>query len=145
MFKKIGEFFKKIPGGVADFVINKILFLLMGSKLKGYRTIILNVGTMVLAVWEFISKDGGLFDLLCGASETFNFLIMFCDIDKGEFYAAILVVINFVNVLLRKLTTGPIGYNGPENYTAYETSNTLNFVLTGTVGVFIAFLVKLFS
>jgi|GEM_PF-4837297 len=82
-------------------LINRLL--LGNTKLSGIRTILVNTIVLILAVWEFASKDGGIFSMLC---ESFQIL---CDISTSQFYVGVLVVISALNNVLRWVTVAPVG------------------------------------
>lgn len=89
-------------------IIN-VIFLFAGNYIKGYRTIILNVITMILASWEFLSKGNGLFEFFCNLGETFESLSFFCDLTQTQFYTIAAMVVGACNVILRYLTVAPVG------------------------------------
>ena len=53
-------------------LINKLL--LGNTQLAGMRTIIVNTIVLIIALWEFATKDGGLFAFLCQVSENITWL-----------------------------------------------------------------------
>lgn len=84
-----------------------LVFLFAGKYIKGYRTIILAVATFIVGCWEWITGSG-LFAFLCASSENFNVFAVFCNITEAKFYATILMVLGVLNLLIRKLTDGPV-------------------------------------
>jgi hypothetical protein len=116
-------------------LINKIL--LGNTQIAGMRTIILNTITLLLAVWDFAIKDGGLFNFLCGIADNFTALAFFCTISESQFYISALVVITALNNVLRWLSDGPVGASGPARLRVggYEISNTRARIIGGSVGV----------
>lgn len=84
-----------------DKILNWIL--LGNTQLSGLRTIILNTIAMIIAIWEFLDNEGGLFDMLCT-----SFQIM-CNIGQTTFYAGVVAVLFALNNILRWLTVAPVG------------------------------------
>lgn len=78
--------------------------LLGNTKLSGLRTIIVNTILMVIALWDFLAKDGGLFEMLCDTGVN-----LFCTISETQFYMVALVVNTALNNILRWLTVTPAG------------------------------------
>ena len=125
-------------------LINKIL--LGNTQIAGMRTIILNTVTLLLGVWDFAIKDGGLFQFLCGVAENFKVLAFFCTISETQFYISALVVITALNNILRWLSDGPVGSTaGPARLSVagYEISNTRAVIIGGAVIISIASIVGL--
>lgn len=89
-----------------------VVFMFFGNKLKGYRTILLNAITLLLALWEYITGSG-LFSFLCTVAEKIHVLNFFCAIEASQFYVWILAVVAALNMILRKLTDTPVGYTAP--------------------------------
>ncbi len=97
-------------------LINKIL--LGNTQIAGMRTIILNTIILLLGIWDFSIKDGGLFPFLCDAGNSWQALSFFCNISETAFYSSALVVVTALNNVLRWLSTGPVGQKGgPANLT----------------------------
>jgi len=88
-------------------LINKLL--LGNTQLAGMRTIIVNTIVLIIALWEFATKDGGLFAFLCSVSENITWLHWFCDISATAFYTSALVFISALNNVLRWLSETPVG------------------------------------
>ncbi len=85
-------------------MINTINSLLLGNtKLSGLRTILLNSIALIIAVWEFASKDGGLFTMLCD-----SFTVM-CNVSETQFYTVAIAIVLALNNVLRWLTVTPVG------------------------------------
>ena len=88
-------------------LINKIL--LGNTQIAGLRTIIVNTLVLILALWEFATKDGGLFAFLCDVSGSVSWLQWFCNVSASEFYTSALVFIAAINNVLRWLSDTPVG------------------------------------
>jgi len=127
-------------------LINKIL--LGNTQIAGMRTIILNTIVLLLAVWEFAIKDGGLFALLCSLGETVSWLSFFCDVSSTAFYTSALVVVTALNNVLRWLSDTPVGVN-PKSIPArlqfgdIEVSDSRAVIIAGAVGVSIISIIGL--
>lgn len=73
------------------------------------RTIIVNTIVLIIALWEFATKDGGLFAFLCQVSENITWLHWFCAVSATAFYTSALVFISALNNVLRWLSETPAG------------------------------------
>ena len=124
-------------------LINKIL--LGNTQIAGMRTIILNTVTLLLGLWDFAIKDGGLFQFLCGVADNFQFLAFFCTISETQFYISALVAITALNNILRWLSDGPVGSPVPARLTVggYQISDTRAAIIGGAVLLSIAAIVGL--
>lgn len=125
-------------------LINKIL--LGNTQIAGMRTIILNTVTLLLGIWDFAIKDGGLFSFLCGVAENFKALAFFCTISETQFYVSALVVVTALNNILRWLSDGPVGAKaGPARLTmgGYHISDTRAAIIAGSIGVSIISIIGL--
>lgn len=91
-------------------IIN-VLFMFFGKYIKGYRTLILSIGMVILGAWEWITGSG-LFDFLCSISPTVKALAVFCNVTEAKFYGIILFVVGVINAIIRKLTDTPIAESG---------------------------------
>lgn len=78
--------------------ILNILFLTFGNKLKGYKTIIFNALTAVIVLIEFLTDK--VHALLCDSFNTG------CE---SKFWAALVSISAIVNLMLRYVTTTPLG------------------------------------
>lgn len=81
---------------ILDFVV-KILFLGFGDKIKGYRTIIVNIGAILVGGYEWLTGSG-LFSYLC---ESFN---VACNAETSSFYGIVVIVFGVINSILRLVT-----------------------------------------
>ena len=125
-------------------LINKIL--LGNTQIAGMRTIILNTIVLLLAIWEFAIKDGGLFAFLCSIGDTVQWFSFFCDISSTAFYTSALVFVSALNNVLRWLSDAPVGAKvGPARLSIglYEVSNTRAAIIAGAVGVSIVSIIGL--
>jgi len=86
---------------ILNFLV-KVAFTFFGGKIKGARTAIVNITAAIIAGWEFISNEG-VFELLCGLSETIKFLFVFCNITETAFWGVILAITGALNLILKKL------------------------------------------
>ncbi len=91
-----------------------VLFLFFGKYIKGYRTLILSIGMVILGLWEWITGSG-LFDFLCSISETVQALVVFCNVTEAKFYGIVLTLVGVINAIIRKLTDTPLGETGTSN------------------------------
>ena len=127
-------------------LINKIL--LGNTQIAGMRTIILNTIVLLLAIWEFAIKDGGLFAFLCSIGDTVQWFSFFCDLSSTAFYTSALVFVSALNNVLRWLSDTPVGVN-PKNVPArlqigsVEISDTSAVIIAGAVGVSIVSIIGL--
>ncbi len=78
------------------------LFLFQGNKLKGYRTIILNIVILIMSIWDLISS-GGILDVLCSSFH------IGCNFQQIKIYPFLAMVGAFINIILRRITTTPMG------------------------------------
>jgi len=144
--KRLLPFFKsQILTIMIKNLINKIL--LGNTQIAGMRTIILNTIVLLLAIWEFAIKDGGLFAFLCSIGDTVQWFSFFCDISSTAFYTSALVFVSALNNVLRWLSDTPVGVN-PKNAPArltfhYEIPNTSAVIIAGAVGVSIVSIIGL--
>jgi hypothetical protein len=115
-------------------LINKIL--LGNTQIAGMRTIILNTVMLLLGIWDFMVKDGGLFEFLCQTGETVKAFAFFCTISESQFYVSALVVITALNNVLRWLSDGPVGSKGgPARLSVggYQLSDTRLYIISGSI------------
>lgn len=92
---------------VLNFIIN-VVFMFFGDRIKGLRTIIVAIGTVIVGAWEWITGSG-LFAFLCSTAEYIKALSVFCTVTEGKFYATIVIIIASISAILRKLTDTPLG------------------------------------
>lgn len=92
-------------------MLQKLLnqLFLGNTKLAGMRTIIVNTIGMLLVLWQFLSKDGGLFTFLCQSATWISQLVVFCNITETTFYVTILGIVAAMNNILRFITVTPVG------------------------------------
>jgi hypothetical protein len=128
-------------------LINKIL--LGNTQIAGMRTIILNTIILLIGIWDFAIKDGGLFQFLCGVGETFPVMSFFCNISETAFYSSALVVVTALNNVLRWLSDTPVGSaGGPARLTVGSYSVTpgrkafISIAVGLSVGVLLILIVK---
>lgn len=81
--------------------IIQVLFLGFGDKIKGYRTVILNVGGIVAGAYEWFIGSG-LLSFLC---ESFN---VACNATDTAFFGVVVAVMSAIQMILRLITTGPV-------------------------------------
>jgi len=119
-------------------VIVNALFMFLGKYLKGYRTLILAFGTIVVGSWEWITGSG-LFAFLCSMSSTLKFLAVTCNITESNFYAVILFIVGVLTAIMRKLTDTPLGDTGTSNLSIKKV-NPLGIILGAVVFLVLVFI-----
>jgi hypothetical protein len=122
-------------------LINKLL--LGNTQLAGMRTIIVNTIVLIIALWEFATKDGGLFAFLCQVSENITWLHWFCAVSATAFYTSALVFISALNNVLRWLSETPVGVHPGDMPAGYmfrvpDANNTMAIVIGTVVSLSIA-------
>ncbi len=88
-------------------MILQVVFLGFGNKLKGYRTIIVNVVAMATGAYEWF-MGSGLLSYLC---ETFN---VGCNATDSSFFGIIIVIYGALQTALRLVTDSPVGSSVPK-------------------------------
>lgn len=123
--------------GTINVIVNA-LFMFLGKHLKGYRTIILAVGAMVVGGWEWITGSG-LFAFLCSMSDTVKFLAVTCHITETGFYSIVLFIVGLLSAIMRKLTDTPLGDTGTSNLSIKKV-NPLAIIISALVFLVLVFI-----
>lgn len=130
---------------ILEAIVN-VVFLFFGKKIKGYRTILVNAITIILAVWEHVTGDG-LFNFLCTLGETIHWFNIFCTIEATQFYVWLMGIVGVLNMILRKLSDTPAGISAPA--AAYTMDRPMPIVVKGalwaSLGALVYFILALFG
>lgn len=110
---------------ILNFLV-KVAFTFFGGKIKGARTAIVNITAGLIAAWEFISNEG-VFELLCGLSQTIGFFSVFCNITETAFWSVILAITGALNLILKKLDASELIDRLPAAISAEYTQRVSNY------------------
>lgn len=131
IFKKI---FNPSWNTVLEQIIN-VLFFFMGSKIKGYRTIIVNTITAILGGLA-VFQTNAFFDFICNIG-----VGAFCGGEESVVWGVILTVISLLNIILRKVTGDNTAEFKLVDSAQAKTVNTAAIIAAIALGILIITLV----